>query len=169
MTKFIRRFGFWIFLVLFFLGGQIFATRHFSTGAAPLIEAHTLSGEAFSLESLAGEPAVIYFWASWCGICATMDGMIGSLSDSHPVITIAMQSGEKDELLAHMDKKKLHFPVIADSRGEIAQRYGVDGVPALFVLDSAGNIRYSTKGYTTGWGIRLRLWLAELMVSNRFF
>ncbi len=166
MISFVRRFGFWIFLALFFIGGQLFATRHFSTGSPPPIDGQTIAGEPFNLERLAGEPSVIYFWASWCGICATMDGMIGSLSENHPIITVVMQSGEGDEVQAYMEKNNLDFPVIVDSQGKIAQRYGVNGVAALFVLDSAGAIRFSTRGYTTGWGIRLRLWLAGLMAGD---
>ncbi len=34
------------------------------------------------------------------------------------------------------------------------------GVPAFFVIDGAGMIRSAAVGYTTGPGLRLRLWWA---------
>ncbi|MEL0083220.1 MAG: thioredoxin domain-containing protein [Gammaproteobacteria bacterium] len=101
MISFVRRFGFWIFLALFFFWRSVVCHRKLSTGSPPPIDGQTIAGEPFNLKRLAGKPSVIYFWASWCGICATMDGMIGSLSESHPIITVAMQSGEGDELQAH--------------------------------------------------------------------
>ena len=50
--------------------------------------------------------------------------------------------------------------VINDPTGEIAADWGVMGVPASFVVDGSANIRFVTSGYTTGPGLRLRLWLA---------
>jgi len=34
-------------------------------------------------------------------------------------------------------------------------------VPASFIVDTDGKIRYVEIGYTTGIGLRLRLWLAS--------
>jgi hypothetical protein len=36
----------------------------------------------------------------------------------------------------------------------------VRGVPASFVLDGDGRIRFASVGYTTGVGLRGRLWAA---------
>jgi len=36
------------------------------------------------------------------------------------------------------------------------------GVPALFFIDSEGRVASVSRGYTTEWSIRLRLWLAGL-------
>ena len=45
---------------------------------------------------------------------------------------------------------------------EILPQWGVRAVPASFVVDGTGQIRYVEVGYTTGIGLRLRLWLAGL-------
>jgi hypothetical protein len=44
----------------------------------------------------------------------------------------------------------------------IAAQWGVRAVPASFIVDGAGQIRFLEIGYTTGAGLRLRLWLAGL-------
>ena len=45
----------------------------------------------------------------------------------------------------------------------MARRYGVGGVPASFILDADGRIAFHERGYTTQWGLRLRLWLAKVL------
>jgi hypothetical protein len=38
----------------------------------------------------------------------------------------------------------------------------VHAVPASFIIDAEGNIRFVEIGFTTEMGLRLRLWLAQL-------
>jgi len=53
------------------------------------------------------------------------------------------------------------FPVVNDADNQISARWGVQAVPASFIVDTDGKIRYVEIGYTTGIGLRLRLWLAS--------
>jgi peroxiredoxin len=59
-----------------------------------------------------------------------------------------------------MGEHGLEMAVLADEDGALARRYGVRGVPTLFVLDGAGRIRFTELGYTTEAGLRLGLWWA---------
>jgi thiol-disulfide isomerase/thioredoxin len=160
LVKFIRTHVFWFLLVTLFFGAQFFVKRDLVSGVPPTIQAAVVDGANFELQSLKGQLALLYFWASWCGICDAMDGAIDLLSRDYPVMTIAMQSGGSQEVIAHLRKKGLSFPVIADESGEISRRYGLQAVPAFFVLAPSGEIAFSGMGYTTQWGIEVRLWLA---------
>jgi len=71
-----------------------------------------------------------------------------------------MQSGDKQEVLDYIEKKTLQTPVVNDPSGQLSANYGIKGVPAVFILDKDGNIRYATSGYSPTWAIRARLWLA---------
>ncbi len=78
-----------------------------------------------------------------------------------------MQSGNAAEVSQYLLEHSLHFPVIIDEEGDLARRYGVVGVPASFVIDGLGDIRFSEVGYTTGMGLRVRLWWAgQIRNSN---
>ncbi len=147
-------------MIVLFFGAQFFVKRDLVSGAPPPIQALTVAGTSFDLKQLKGEPALLYFWASWCGICDAMDGAIDSISADYVVMTVAMQSGDREAVIAHMQKKGLSFPVIADESGEISRSYGLHAVPAFFVLNPSGEIVSSGMGLTTPWGFRLRLWLA---------
>lgn len=149
-------------LLLFVLvfAAEAFLTRDAVRGVAPPIEARTLDGRSFSLDELAGSPAVVHFWATWCRICELEQGMVQQLAQGYPIISVSMQSGTDAEVAAWMDERDLSYPVVNDPLGELARRYGVRAVPASFVLDARGRVRFVTRGYTSGAGMRARLWLA---------
>jgi thiol-disulfide isomerase/thioredoxin len=135
-------------------------TRPLASGVAPPLAGVTLSGHAFDLRTARTEPVLVHFWATWCPVCRMMDGTIDALAKDHRVITVALHSGTPPEIARYMREAGLAFPVLADPEGQIASRWGVSGVPATFVVDTAGQIRAATVGASTGPGLRTRLWLA---------
>jgi thiol-disulfide isomerase/thioredoxin len=153
-------------VMLFFLlvsAVQWWSSRDVVGSQAPELNGVTLSGEPFSLRQFRGRPALIHFWASWCPVCRAEEDMIEDLAAELPVITIAMQSGGAAEVRAYMRGRQLDFPVLNDPQGVLAARYGVRGVPVSFIIDARGRIRFVESGFTTGWGIRARLWLARVL------
>lgn len=150
-----------IFLFLL-LAVERFMTRDAVRGPAPPLAALTPTGQTLSLAELKGRPALVYFWATWCPVCKIEQGTLDGLGQDHPMLTVALQSGELTTVRRHLEAEKLTWNVAADTRGEIARSWGVAGVPAIFVLDGDGAIRFVSRGYTSGWGLRLRLWLAGL-------
>jgi peroxiredoxin len=147
--------------VLVYVGVRAWLQRDMVEGPAPMIEAVTVDDQAVSLEDYRGKPLLIHFWASWCGICGLEQGTISKLKDDWQVLTIAMQSGNATDIKKYMQEESLEWTVIADPKGEIARLYGVRGVPANFVLDADGNVRFHESGFTTGPGLRARLWAAD--------
>jgi len=148
-------------ILLVFTGIKTWQERNMISGTPPALHAQLLTGEAFKLESLQGKPVLLHFWASWCKICRLEQGSIENISKDHTVISIAMKSGDANDISQYMTKHQLSFPVIIDASGDISHRYGVYAVPANFILDPAGKIIFKSSGFSTEWGLRLRLWLAD--------
>jgi thiol-disulfide isomerase/thioredoxin len=151
-----------LMVLLLLLALEAFLTREAVGVIAPSIDATTLGGQRFSLQQFRGKPSVVHFWASWCPVCELEQGMVDSLARDLPMITVAMQSGTPDEVSDYLVKQGVTYPVINDERSWLSSQYGVKAVPASFILDSNGKVRFATRGYTTGWGLRARLWLAGL-------
>ena len=149
-----------VLLLLVFAGVQWWQARDLAQGAAPPLNGLLLDGTPWQLESAEG-PQLVHFWASWCPICRLEQDSIASLATDWPVITVATTSGTPDEVDAYLAEHELRMPVLMDEEGHIARQWGVDGVPATFVVDTDGNIRHAAMGYSTEWGLRLRLWLAR--------
>lgn len=137
--------------------------RDLVTGPAPPLDARLLGGESVSLARLAEErgPLLVHFWATWCPVCDLEHGSVQAISEDHAVLGVAMQSGSAEDVEAFMREEGLDYPVVVDELGELARRFGVRGVPTSLIVDRDGQIRYTEVGFTTGWGLRARLWLAR--------
>jgi len=159
-----RRWPAWlrdIVLVLLVLAAlQWWQARDLAAGPAPPLVGHLLDGTAYQLDPGAG-PVLVHFWASWCPVCRLEQDSIAQIAADRAVITVATTSGTRDEVAAYLQEQVLRLPVLLDEDGELARRWGVNGVPATFVVDREGRIRHAGKGYSTEIGLRLRLWLAE--------
>lgn len=149
-------------LILFVLVAvRSWTQRGMISGPAPEFQADLLNGKAYALLADTRRPLLVHFWASWCPVCKLEQQSIQSISEDYPVITIAMQSGEAEEVIAYLRQEKLQFPVINDPEGMLAQRFGVRAVPSSFIIDKNNTIVFRETGFTTGIGLRLRLWLAK--------
>lgn len=151
-----------LFFVILFIAVKAWVQRDMISGEAPDLAGLDLHGRPAALADYRGRPVLVHFWATWCRICRMEQGTIESLSRDWPVLTVATQSGDTAELARHMAENGLTHRVIPDPDGELAARYGVRGVPASFVVDAGGEIRFRETGFTTGWGLRARLWMARI-------
>jgi thiol-disulfide isomerase/thioredoxin len=149
-------------LLLLILGIRAWQQSGTASGPAPALAGELLDGKPVALAAFAGQPVLVHFWATWCPICRVEQGSIDALARDVPVITVAMQSGSREEVVQFLRKEALSFPVLNDPDGVLAAQWGVRAVPASFIVDGAGQIRFVEIGYTTGVGLRLRLWLAGL-------
>lgn len=138
--------------------------RDMVSGPAPLLQGTTLAGLPYRLPAHPERPVLVHFWGTWCPICRAEQSSIDAIAHDHPdVITIAMQSGKPEEVAGFMREQGIGFPVLNDADGSLSASWGVHAVPASFIVSPDGTIRFVEVGYTTGIGLRLRLWLAGLV------
>ena len=156
-----RKLLFYLIVTGVIIYGQFFSNQNLVTGTPPEIAAQTITGAPVA-DQISTGPGIIYFWAEWCGICRTMQGSISALLKVYPGITIAMQSGNPEEIKVYQQKAGLLWRTVADEDGNIGARYGIRGVPAVFILDKDGHIKFTSSGYSSEIGLRFRLWLAGL-------
>ena len=71
-----------------------------------------------------------------------------------------MQSGSAAEVTKYLREHDLKVSVVNDPDGAIAAAWGVRATPTTFFVDGDNRIRLREVGYTSGPGLRLRLWLA---------
>lgn len=132
------------------------------SGKAPPLAGTRTDGSTIKLGAGGTAQAqLVVFWAAWCGVCKTEASNIESVAQDWPVISVAMQSGEHHEIAEYLKERELKLPAIADDDSDLSEAWGVRVVPAHFVVDAAGNIRFRVVGYATSWGLRARLWWAD--------
>ncbi|MCK9472592.1 protein disulfide oxidoreductase [Sulfurimonas sp.] len=108
------------------------------------------------------EPVLIYFWATWCPVCKAQAQNIQTISENYNVLTIALKSGSDAEISEYLRSRNLDFKVINDFNAQITQKYSVFVFPTTIIYDKNGDEFFSDVGYTSTFGLRLRMWWATL-------
>jgi len=72
--------------------------RDVVSGTAPNINNVMLNGQHFDLYQNSKRPILVHFWATWCPVCKLEQSNIENIAKDNHVITIAMQSGNNEEL-----------------------------------------------------------------------
>ncbi|MGL6428103.1 protein disulfide oxidoreductase [Aeromonas hydrophila] len=113
-------------------------------------------------EQSRGKPLLVYYWASWCGVCRFTTPTVEQLwQQGENVLTVALRSGSDDQLRAGMAKKGLTFPTHNDEQGALAARWKV-GVTPTFLIIKDGKLVSSTTGWSSWLGLKARLLWASL-------
>ena len=165
-TKTKNRWLSWLVYIVLFLvvmqGANWWKSRNAQSGNLSEFSGELMNGGEFTIAEFSGKPVLFHFWATWCPICDLEKDSIESISHDYPVITIASWSEGDTEVKAYMLENQLTFPVMLDNSGELAQSFGLKGIPASFILSPNGEIKYVESGYSTELGLRFRLWLSTL-------
>ncbi|MCS7477448.1 redoxin domain-containing protein [Umezawaea endophytica] len=103
--------------------------------------AKTVDGKDFSGDSLAGKPAVLWFWAPWCPSCnreaPTITKLAKEITDVSWVGVAARD--EVPAMEAFIAKYDMGgFPHIADLDASVWQRFGVTAQPAFAFIGEDG-------------------------------
>lgn len=122
-----------------------------------------MDGKEVSLASLKGKVVVLDFWATWCGPCKASFPAMKKAQDKFKedgnVQFLFVDCWERDENYENMVKtfiKNNHydFSVLFDPKPaegkSVAESYGVTAIPAKFVIDGNGKIRFKMAGFTGG-------------------
>lgn len=161
-NKYYRWFAELTLILIVIFSVRLWVQRDIVSGIAPNISAVMLNGQHFDLYKNKDRPLLVHFWATWCPVCKLEQSNIDSISKDKNLITVAMQSGNNDEIAQFMQKEKLAFKVINDESGILSRIYKIKGVPVSFIINKDNKIEFVEVGYTTELGLRLRLWWAGL-------
>ena len=121
-----------------------------------LIWLSTLSTAAHSAESLdlakyRGSVVVLDFWASWCVPCKRsfpwLNEMHARYADEGLVIIGVNVDKDADEAQAFLEKYPAQFRIHYDPDGELAEEFGVRGMPSSFVIGRDGQLAAQHLGF----------------------
>ncbi|MFC2074409.1 protein disulfide oxidoreductase [Campylobacterota bacterium] len=129
--------------------------------ALPEINTLLTNQELYSTLDYKDKPLLVHFWATWCPTCKLEAGNIQSLSENYDVLTIAVKSGDDAKINAYLNEHDLNFKVINDQEGILASQFSVSAFPTTFIYDKEGKLCFSEVGYTSTWGLYLRMWWAK--------
>ncbi|PRZ07021.1 thiol-disulfide isomerase/thioredoxin [Isoptericola sp. CG 20/1183] len=105
--------------------------------------ATTLDGEEFDGASLAGSPAVLWFWAPWCPTCIMQIPAVTGLAEEYGDDVAVVGVGGLDDASAISEMAEENIDGIThlvDDAGEVWQHFGMTQQSTFVVLDADGEI-----------------------------
>lgn len=106
-----------------------------------------MDGKQFKLSDLRGKPVLIDFWATWCGPCVaelpTLKRAHQRFADQGLVIVSVSLDNQAETARKFASQQGMTWPQLwaQDAfKGELAELYGVSGVPATFLIGPDGKV-----------------------------
>ena len=118
----------------------------------PALAGPTLDSGPFEDASLAGRPAVINVWASYCIPCRAEHGLLSDLVAQHgDELSVVGVIYETDDDAARDFRERYGggWTELTDPDGRTALDLGVTGPPETFFVDTDGIVRYRQVGPLT--------------------
>ncbi|WAC10722.1 TlpA disulfide reductase family protein [Dyadobacter pollutisoli] len=114
---------------------------------APDFTLNSPEGKPVALSSLRGKFVLIDFWASWCGPCRMENPNVVRMYDKFKdkgfdIFGVSLDDNEKawKTAIARDNLKWQHGSELKKWHSGVAQAYGVNAIPATFLLDKDGKI-----------------------------
>lgn len=109
------------------------------------------SGRPISLEGLRGKVVVLDFWSSSCPPCLRqipdLEALRERIGGDDLVVVGVNAGGDPPDVVREFARaRRIGYPLVVDT-GPVSRAYRVERLPTLYVIDRAGDIRWSHEGY----------------------
>ena len=127
-----------------------------------------LNGNPLSLKKYRGKVILLDFWATWCGPCLVEMPNVKRVYQKYKdqnfqIIGISLDTS-RSNLRSYLRREGITWPQFFDGAGwknSIAQKYGVNSIPRMYLIDGDGLIRKKNVR-----GRALEVAVAELVREN---
>jgi thiol-disulfide isomerase/thioredoxin len=137
----------------------------------PTFNGRGLDGTAYSRQSLLGRVYIVDFWATWCPPCRMSMPMLQGLYDKYgargfKVVGLSVDvPADVPHIKPLLAKMKISYPVATapDSFSGLAKSFNFEGIPAMYVVDRHGRVRWSSVGFAPSEAKELDALVGKLM------
>ena len=111
---------------------------------APDFTLTDLKGQDITLSALHNHVIILTFWATWCNSCHKQIPALKKLYEKYKdkdviVLAVSLDSNKNDRVSKFVKEWKIDYTILLGSM-EIAQRYGVRGIPTTWIIGKKGRL-----------------------------
>jgi peroxiredoxin len=118
--------------------------------AAPPLELTDTGGTVHRLADYRGKVVLVNFWATWCEPCLAELPTIEQLRAAfagRPLVVLAVQMGGSARMARDTaEKLSLRFPMLLDRNSAVSKAWGVNLLPASFLIAPDGAVAFTHYG-----------------------
>lgn len=120
--------------------------------AAPAYRAVSLAGDSVSLASQRGTVVLLNVWATWCHPCRAEIPELRAIRERYKprgfeLIGVSVDAqGADDDIRQFMKEFGMVYPIWRDPDERVSTQFLVVGVPATFLIDRNGILRWRKTG-----------------------
>ena len=138
---------------------------------APSFSAPLLDGAgSLALDGYRGKVVYLDFWASWCPPCLVSLPELEELRQEFPASDFQVVAVNLDREPAKarkfLAKRKIGYPSASDPEGRIPEQFGLETMPASYLIDRKGGVRHVHRGFRKGDVEILRKKIQQLLDSE---
>ena len=118
----------------------------------PPYSAQSLAGDTVSLPALRGKVVLLNVWATWCHPCRDEIPELQALHERYAArglelvgVSVDAESAD-DAIRSFMHDFRMTYPVWRDPGERVSAQFHIVGVPATFLIDREGVLRWRKTG-----------------------
>jgi len=128
-------------------------TKAVTIGAqAPAYRSASLSGDSVSLAGMRGKVVLLNVWATWCHPCRAEIPELRAIHEKYKASGLELvgvsvdHDGMDDDIRKFMAEFRMTYPIWRDPDERVLTQFLVVGVPATFLIDRSGVLRWRFTG-----------------------
>ena len=138
---------------------------------APRYAATTLAGDSATTASLTGKVVLLNVWATWCAPCRDEIPYLQSLYEKHrgeglEIIGVSVDTrGQEAEIREFATQFRMTYPIWRDPDERVQSIFLALGVPASYLIDRTGVLRWRRLGTIRATDTTLTRALADALAA----
>ena len=114
--------------------------------AAPDFALPAAIGNNVRLSEYRGQPVIVSFWSSRCGLCArqlaALDRYYGTYRSSGLIVLGVSVDDDAQHAQDYAHAHVMAFPLLLDSAKAVSRAFGIERLPSTVLIDRGGVVRF---------------------------